>query len=58
MKSGGIDMANKIISDSYINQNNGGLTDRRYFEAQAFVNGRSITPEQAGQELRQLGFKK
>jgi len=51
MKSGGIDVANKIITDSYINQNNGGLTDRRYFEAQAFVNGRSITPEQADQEL-------
>ncbi|QSB26061.1 hypothetical protein [Flavobacterium sp. CLA17] len=58
MKSGGVDAANKIITDSYINQNNGGLKDRRYFEAQAFVNGRSITPEQADQELRQLGLKK
>lgn len=58
MKSGGVTAANKVITNSYINETNGGVKDRRYFEAQAFVYGRSITPEQASEELVKLGLKK
>lgn len=36
----------------------GGEQDRKYFEAQAFINGRTLTPEQANAELIALGIKK
>lgn len=57
MQSGGISAANKIMENSYLNNKDGGLQDRRYFQAQAFVNGRSITPEQANEELIKLKLK-
>lgn len=58
MKSGGVKAANSAFTNSYLNETNGGLKDRRYFEAQAFINGRSLTPEQANAELVSLGLKK
>ncbi|WP_161595782.1 glycoside hydrolase family protein [Flavobacterium pectinovorum] len=57
MKSGGVKSANSAFTNSYLNETNGGLKDRRYFEAQAFINGRSLTPEQANAELVSLGLK-
>jgi GH24 family phage-related lysozyme (muramidase) len=57
MKSGGVLAANKIMENSYLNKAVGGLQDRRYFEAQAFINGRLLTPEQAKAELINLGLK-
>lgn len=58
MKSGGVKAANDTITNAYLNETNGGVKDRRYFEAQAFVNGRCITPDQADTELKNLGLKK
>ncbi|UUF12123.1 MULTISPECIES: glycoside hydrolase family protein [Flavobacterium] len=57
MKSGGVAAANKIMENSYLNKVDGGLQDRRYFEAQAFIYGRTVTPEQAKEELKKLGLK-
>lgn len=57
MQSGGVSAANKIMENSYLNKNDGGLQDRRYFEAQAFINGRLINPEQAKDELTKLKLK-
>jgi GH24 family phage-related lysozyme (muramidase) len=57
MQSGGIAAANKIMENSYLNKADGGVQDRRYFEAQAFIYGRSLTPEEAKVELIKLGLK-
>ncbi|UWY26419.1 glycoside hydrolase family protein [Flavobacterium sp. TR2] len=57
MQSGGVEAANKIMENSYLNKEVGGIQDRRYFEAQAFINGRLLTPEQANAELIKLGLK-
>lgn len=58
MKTGGVQAANSAFTNSYLNEVNGGVKDRRYFEAQAFIAGRSLTPEQANAELVSLGLKK
>jgi len=58
MKNGGVESANKTIINMYINEKDGGVKDRRYFDAEAFVNNRAITPEQANSELIALGYKK
>ncbi|CAA9199992.1 glycoside hydrolase family protein [Flavobacterium collinsii] len=59
MKSGGVSAANKAIENAYYNADpERGIMDRRYFEAQAFVNDRILTPEQARAELKNLGLKK
>ncbi len=56
MKDGGVVSANDAFTNAYINETNGGVQDRRYFEAQAFINGRLLTPEQARAELVKLGY--
>lgn len=60
MKSGGVEAANNTIKDAYLNAgpNSGGLMDRRYFEAQAFIYGKTLTPAQSLEELINLGLKK
>jgi GH24 family phage-related lysozyme (muramidase) len=57
MKTGGVGAANQIITNFY-QKETGGLQERRYFEAQAFIYGRILTPEQANTELTALGIKK
>ena len=57
MQSGGVTAANTIMENSYLNKADGGVQDRRYFETQAFINGRLLTPEQAKAELINLGLK-
>ncbi|OXB10870.1 hypothetical protein B0A81_02590 [Flavobacterium plurextorum] len=58
MKSGGVEMANKVIEDAYRNADpKKGIMERRYFEAQAFIYGRSLTPEESKTELINLGLK-
>ncbi|MDR7370782.1 hypothetical protein [Flavobacterium aquidurense] len=57
MQSGGVAAANTIMENSYLNKGDGGVQDRRYFEAQAFIYGRLLTPEQANAELVSLGLK-
>ena len=56
MKSGGVESANQVIKNMYINETNGGVKDRRYFNAEAFINNRSLTPEEARAELVKLGY--
>lgn len=59
MKSGGVAGANKVITDSYLNADqHSGLMDRRYFEAQAFIKGIVLTPEESATELVKMGLKK
>lgn len=59
LKSGGVEAANTTIQNAYLNADpHSGLMDRRYFEAQAFINGRLLTPEDAKTELTRLGLKK
>lgn len=57
MKSGGVSAANDVCIKFYTNET-GGEQDRKYFEAQAFINGKTLTPEQAKAELVALGLKK
>jgi len=57
MKTQGVKAANDICIKFYTNET-AGEQDRKYFEAQAFIYGRSITPEQAKAELIALGIKK
>jgi hypothetical protein len=58
MKEGGINSANTAMTNAYINENDGGKKDRRYFDAQAFINGRLLTPDQAKSEMTRLGIVK
>lgn len=59
LKNGGNQAANKVIEDAYRNADpSKGIMDRRYFEAQAFIYGRSLTPEESRDELVKLGLKK
>lgn len=57
MKSGGVLAANDLCIKFYTNET-AGEQDRKYFEAQAFIKGRTLTPEQAKAELVALGLKK
>lgn len=57
MQSGGVEAANKVMENSYLNNAVGGVQDRRYFEAQAFIHGRLLTPQEAKAELIKLGLK-
>ncbi len=59
LKTGDVETANNTIKNAYLNADpKKGLMERRYFEAQAFINGRLLTPEQANKELIELGLKK
>lgn len=57
MKTQGVKAANDVCIKFYTNET-GGEQDRKYFEAQAFINGKTLTPEQAKAELVALGLKK
>lgn len=57
MKFGGVSAANDVCIKFYTNET-GGEQDMKYFVAQAFIAGRSLTPEQANAELIALGIKK
>lgn len=37
IQSGGIEAANKIMENSYLDKSVGGVQDRRYFEAEALL---------------------
>ena len=45
------------MENSYLNKSDAGFQNRRYFEAQAFIYGRTITVEKAIEELTKLGLK-
>lgn len=57
MKTQGVKAANDVCIKFYTNET-GGEQERKYFEAQAFINGKTLTPEQAKAELIALGLKK
>lgn len=57
MKTQGVKAANDVCIKFYTNET-GGEQERKYFEAQAFINGKTLTPEQAKAELVALGLKK
>jgi|GEM_PF-1697702 len=59
LKNGGTEAANNTIQNAYQTADpDKGLMERRYFEAQAFINGRLLTPEESTAELVKLGLKK
>lgn len=57
MKTQGVKAANDVCIKFYTNET-GGEQERKCFEAQAFINGKTLTPEQAKAELIALGLKK